>query len=52
MKGLTGFEQLTANQIAIECGKDEPTLQNIIDAVRIVTRCNVNRVRLGLEPYA
>ena len=50
MKGLTGFEKLTAQQIALECGKDEPTMQNIIDAVRIVTRCNVNRVRAGLEP--
>lgn len=48
---LTDFEKLTANQIAIEVGNEKPSQQNIIDAVRIATKCNINRINKGLKPF-
>ena len=43
IKSLTQFERITAEQIAIEAGNDKPSEQNIIDAIRISTRCNTKR---------
>lgn len=48
---LTEFEKITAEQIAIECGKEKPTEQNIIDAVRIATRCNTKRTNNNLKEF-
>ena len=49
MMKLTEFERITAEQIAIEAGHEKPTMQNIIDAVRICERCNTNRVNKNLR---
>ena len=46
---LTEFERITSEQVAIECGNAKPNEQNIIDAIRIATRCNTNRLNNKLK---
>lgn len=48
---LTEFEQLTLNQILIECGGGLPTKQNIIDTKRIVRDCNYYRRFKNLKEF-
>jgi len=48
---LSEFEYLTANQIAIGEGNEEPSCKNIIEAVRIASECNNYRINKGLKPF-
>lgn len=44
-KLLTEFERITAEQIAVECGKSKPTKQNIKDAISMVNMWNKSRIK-------
>lgn len=47
----TEFEEATAQQLAFERNRDEPTDKDLQDAVAVAAKWNKQRIKLKLRPF-
>lgn len=52
LKLYTEFELITAGQLCLERGRDEPNELDLADAVKMCSRWNNQRIKLGLKPWS
>ena len=51
LKLYTEFELITAGQLCLDRGRDEPNEKDLADSVKMCARWNNQRIKLGLRPW-
>jgi len=48
---LTEFEQATANQLAVYCGREKPSDKDIQETIKLCVKWNKHRTSKNLKPW-
>ena len=51
LKIYTQFELITAGQLCLDRGRDEPNEKDLADSVKLCVKWNNQRIKLGLRPW-